>query len=140
MRPLEDQTLDESKPPTPHRRLELFYYERWGTRLYLRFTRLGVIIILLLTAVPLAAILLLFLSNQPDEKINLNVTVPSPSPYSPEKPILQPPPPAPTLPRVDKQSTSTIPALPSPLTSNRNSNEQILPKQTPQPTPSKPPP
>ncbi len=135
MRPLEDQSLDESKHPARRRSLELIYHEQRGTRLYLRFTRLGVIIILLLTVIPLVAILFLFVSNQPNKNINLNVTVPSPSPYSPEKTILRQPPPAPSLPKVD----TTIPALPSPLTSDRNSNEQILPKQTPQPTPSKPP-
>ena len=52
---------------TPHRRglkLELFYYERVGSRSYLRITRLGIVLILIFTVLPVIALLSLFLLNR----------------------------------------------------------------------------
>jgi hypothetical protein len=62
----------------PHQRrlkLELFYFERVGSRSYLRFTRLGIILILLFTILPLIAILSLFLINRSTSTPDVDVTI-----------------------------------------------------------------
>lgn len=140
MRSDEQSNPDDSQ--MPRRRFELFYFERVGSRSYLRFTRLTVILIIGLTVVSLGSILVLFLiSAKPGDSspVNVNIAVPSQSPFSPDKPIIRQPPPAPLPPKVANQPKYSIPARSTP-TINHNVNEQSVPKRMPQARPSEAPP
>jgi type IV secretory pathway VirB10-like protein len=124
--------------------LELFYYEQVGSRYYLRFTRLALVIILGLTIISLVMILAVFLLSDhlsDSKEVNVNITVPKSS--SPPTQIIIPPTPTQPAPKTNKQSRVIVPA-PSPLPlpkveelpstpianksaetkSNRNSNER----------------
>jgi hypothetical protein len=117
----------EREEITPHRRglnLELFYYEQVGSRSYLRVTRLGLILILILTVLPVIALLSIFLLNQSTSMPNVDVTIkPMPTANASAYPTVhQPiPPPAPKALRQSKAAQPVPPALPSPI---RNSNER----------------
>jgi len=130
----------------PMKKLALFFYERKGSRYYLRLTPLAVILIVGLTAVSLAAILIMFLINSrrdPSKDLNLNIVMPSPSPRSPNNPVIRQAPPAAPLPQVYRPSQSNMPATPrlSPIPgTSANDNEQVVPQQTPSPQPTNPPP
>ena len=136
MRPLEDRTLNESDPPVRRRNFEFFYYEQLGSRLYLRFTRLGVIAILVFTLIPISAILLLFLFQEPAKEVNVNITTPPERPYDSNKSIIKAPPPSPAFtPKPIRQTPvilPTPPLLPSP---DRNRSETPTVKPSPKRTP-----
>lgn len=143
----EQQTHEESiGTEQPHSKLALFFYERKGSRYYLRFTRLAVILIVGLTAVSLVAILIMFLINSrhdASEELNINIVTPSPSPRSPNNPVIKQAPASAPLPQVYRPSQSNMPASPalSPIPgTGDNDNEQVAPQQTPSPQPSTPPP
>ena len=94
------------RPPRAGRRLELFHYERIetasGPRYVLRLTRLAVLLIVGLTAVAMAAIIVLFLSGRsslrtparielkaPEPSININSQVIKPMPTPSRRPTPQ---------------------------------------------------
>jgi hypothetical protein len=140
MRP-EEQFTDDSGQPR-HRKFELFYFEKVGTRYQLRFTRLAVLLIIGLTVVSIVSILVIFLissQQMASESVNVNVSVPTRTVAPSDKPILKPPPPAPRLPKVAQPvyRTPTPSSTPPPA---KNSNGQTIPKQTPQSSPSESPP
>src|SRR5829696_6328327 len=94
--------LDEYHNPTgsnPHhrRRFELFFYEQVGTRYYLRFTRLALLLIVCLTVIPMVAICALFFteSHADLENVNINIRSQSQAPGNDVRLIIQQPPPAP---------------------------------------------
>lgn len=108
-------------------KFELFYFERVGSRTYLRFTRLTIFLIVGLTILSILLLFALFLSNRRGrpEDIDINVVVPTATPQDYTKPVLQPTAPGPTPPKVIKQPGVGVPASPSP---------------TPSPTPARTPP
>ena len=57
------------------RRYSLFYFEQIGSRSYLRITRLGLILVLLFTVIPIIALLSLFLINRSTPTPDVDVTV-----------------------------------------------------------------
>jgi hypothetical protein len=136
-----DQFNDNDNQPSQRRgNLELFFVERIGNRSFLRFTRLGVILILCFTVLPLIAIFTIFLfqsnpssleqinanvpmTERPQINLNQNITKQVPPLPSPPKVRMQPLPPAPTP-----------PALPPEY--DRNMNEEV--QKSPSPTPVKP--
>ena len=134
MHPLEDRTLNESEPPVRRRNFEFFFYEQLGSRLYLRFTRLGVITILLFTLIPISTILLLFLFQEPAREVNVNITTPPERPYDSNKSIIKAPPPAFTPKPIRRTPiiVPTPPLLPSPV---RNRSETPTAKPSPTRTP-----
>lgn len=143
MRPEEQFTDDGSQ--RRHRKFELFYFEKVGTRYQLRFTCLAVILIIGLTTISIVSILVIFLMSSQQmvsEPVNVNVRVPT-QPIAPtDQPILKPPPPAPRLPTVAQPVYST-PTPSNTPTLDKNANEQTVPRQTPQTpqsTPSESPP
>jgi hypothetical protein len=109
----------------PRRRFswELFYYEQVGSRFYLRITPFA-IILMLVTALIGITIMEFEFRDHPSQEINTNITVPSPSPYSPERTIIKPAPPGPTPPRIIKQPQATMPKPASTPAPNQNTNEQ----------------
>ena len=117
----------------------MFFLETFDGRTHLRFTRLGVIVILLLTIIPLIALLVLFLMNSrsPVLDVNTNIrTLPAPSPQT--SPIIRAAPPA--SPRNRKQPQIITPAPPAPQVKGSNSNGRVAPEPTPRPLPSESPP
>ena len=130
----------------PHhisRKFEFFYYERVGSRYYLRFTGLTLLLIVGLTVVSIVMLLtLFFLSDHSNtsKEVNVNITVPKSSPYPLSPVITQPPPPSqpkaiklpsdsvtkpspPTLPKANEM-TNTAPANSAETKTSRNNNGQ----------------
>jgi hypothetical protein len=123
MRSDEPFSQSDVKPSRPRFNWELYYYERVGSRYYLRITSLALILMIVAMLVGFT-ILILDARNHLTQKINTNITVPSATPYSPENIIIRQTPQPPPPPRVRKQSKAVLPsplALPSP---NRNINAQ----------------
>lgn len=139
MRPHEQNDAREREPPTRRRNHSLFYFQQEGQRSHLRFTLLGATVLILIIVIPVIALLVLFFVNSrtPAREVNTNITVqPAALPNIPV--IRQPPPPTPA--KIIKQPARSMPApqaIPTPI---NNSNEQAVPSQSPQPTPSESPP
>ena len=121
-------------------RFELFFYEQVGTRYYLRFTRLALILVVCLTVVPAVAILALFLTQRHAvlENVNVNVRV---APQSPGNyaPIIPPPAALPTPPKAGRSPRVGEPARQTPAAPALNANGPPAPSPTPSPTPPRPP-
>jgi hypothetical protein len=129
MRPDEQSTPDDSH--LSRQKFELFYFERVGSRSYLHFTRSAVILVIALTVVSVISLLFLFLRGSRQsltEPVNVNVSVPSSTPYRSDKPIIQKPPPQPTPPKVGKQPTPNMHVPSMSPTPAKNVNEQLTPK------------
>ena len=78
-------------------RFELFYYERVGTRYYLRLTKLAVILVFTLTLISMGAISVLFLTTRhsQNKQTPIKLKVPE-STINYNYPVIEPlPPPAP---------------------------------------------
>lgn len=133
---------DDNEPSHSGRKFELFFFETAGGRTHLRFTRLAVLLIFGLTVASIVAILMIFLISSQQmvsEPINVNVSVPTRTVAPSDKPILKPPPPAPRLPTAS-QPVYSMPTPSNTPVPNKNSNRQIIPRQTPQsPTSESPP-
>jgi Na+-transporting methylmalonyl-CoA/oxaloacetate decarboxylase gamma subunit len=140
MRPHEPNDVSDHEPPTRRRGNPLFYFQQEGQRSYLRFTLLGVTVVVLIIVIPVIALLLMFFINSrsPKPEVNTNVTVQPAAPYSPNTPVIQQAPPSPA--KAIKQPTASMPTPPTPPTRVNNSNGQLVPRQSPQPTPSESPP
>lgn len=141
MLPSEHPSVNEHKMHRQKRRHSLVFFETVDEgRTYLRFTRLAVILIVGLIVVSIVLILVLFLLNSQQiasEPVNVNVSVPTPSPYLSNKPILRPPPPAPQPPKVE-QPVYSMPTPPHTQPLENNFNWQKVPRETPQNSPSPP--
>src|SRR5205085_2689633 len=121
-----DQTSSEGRATRErHRgRYNLFYFEQVGSRSYLRFTRLGLILILLFTVLPVIAILSLFLINRSTPSPDVDVTIkPRPADNTSMYPAIKQPPP-PTTPKAVRQPASKQPSPPAFATPSANSNTQ----------------
>ncbi len=119
-----DQATSEDRIVREQSRHSFYYYEQIGSRFYLRITRLGLILILLFTFLPVIAILSLFIRNQSTPMPNVDVNIkPMPTANTSIYPIIkqQPPPPAPKALRQPQAARPSPPALSSPI---RNSNER----------------
>ena len=141
MRPHEPNDARDHEPPTRRRSYSLFYFQQEGQRSHLRFTLLGTTVLVLIIVVPVIALLIMFFINSrsPGLEVNTNITVQPAPPYSPNTPVIrQAPPPSPA--KTIKQPTHNMPTPPTLPTPINNSNEQLAPRQTPQPTPSESPP
>jgi hypothetical protein len=141
MLPPEQPSVNEHKTHGQKRRRSLVFFETVDEgRTHLRFTSLAVILIVGLIVVSIGSILVLFLLNSQQitsEPVNVNVSVPSPSPYLSNKPILRPPPPAPQPPKVE-QPVYSMPTPPNTQPPEDNFNGQKVPRETPQNSPSPP--
>jgi|SRR5215213_9235197 len=141
MRPHEPNHVSGHEQPTRRRGYSLFYFQQEGQRSHLRFTLLGAIVVVLIIVVPVIALLVMFFINSRTARpeVNTNVTVQPAAPYSPNAPIIrQVPPPSPA--KAIKQPVTSMPTPPTPPTPVNNSNGQLVPRQSPQPTPSESPP
>jgi len=139
MRPHEPNNESDRKPPIRRRNNSLFYFQQEGQRSYLRFTPLGVTVLVLIIVIPILALLIMFFINSrtPEPRVNTNITVPPTTPFSANTPIIrQAPPPSP--PKAIKQPS--VPAPPAVASPSNNLNAKSAPKRTPQPTPSESPP
>jgi hypothetical protein len=117
---------DNNKLPKQRKDYSLFFFEQQGNVSYLRFTPLGVTAILLLIVVPLILVLILYFVNSQnleDIKINTNVSVQSPTPFSVNRTIIQKPTPVPALPKVRQQPQMKLPEQPLNEPPVNNTNE-----------------
>lgn len=126
---------DEQSAERRSNRFELFFYEKVGSRFYLRFTKLALLLIVCLTVVPIALIFTLFLWNQNKGFENININIRSPTPDSHVYPTIQPVPRPPAPPRVGKQLGTSEPPRQAPLVPNGNAGGSLTPSPTPSPTP-----
>lgn len=92
----ENQTFAESKQTAQRRNYDLYFYEQIGSRLYLRITRLGVIVIVLLTVIPITLMLLLLLFISPAKETKPDITIRTLPARSPVQRAIKPYPPAPS--------------------------------------------
>jgi hypothetical protein len=123
-------------------RFELFFYEQVGTRYYLRFTRLALVLVVCLTVIPAVAIFALFVtqSHADLENVNINVRV-APRELGNYPQIIPPPPAAtmPTPPRAGRSPRVSEPARQTPTAPTMNANAPPTPSPTPSPVPPRPP-
>jgi hypothetical protein len=111
------------------RRYELFFLESVNGRTHLRFTRLAVALILALTVIPVAAILILFLSRSDVVDTKVDVTIrPLPSSASTDGPIIKQSPPRKPTPRLRQPPMSPAPV--PPVMESRPGSEIDRQKQT----------
>ena len=132
MRPPDHHDVSGDEPQIRRRDYSLFFFQTEGSRTYFRFTRLGVILIVLLTVIPLVALFVLLLasSRSPASNVNANVRVlPAATPFTPDKPIIQKAPPLRTPPKVGKQPGYGMPAPSGIPTPGKDFDVQPTPKQ-----------
>lgn len=142
MRP-EEQDVRGKSQPQRSRRFELFFYEQeqGGTRYYLRFTRLALVLVVCLTAIPAVAIFALFLtqSHADLENVNVNVRVAPRVPGNYPQLIPAPPATMPTPPKPGRSPRGGEPARQTPATPGLNANTPPTPSPTPSPPTPRPP-
>jgi hypothetical protein len=138
-----EQNIPERRGPHRGGRFELFFYEQVGTRYYLRFTRLALILIVCLTVIPMVAILALFYteSHADLENVNINIRSHPGAPGNDVRLIIQQPPPAPmpTPPKAGRSQRGGEPTRQTPAAPASNANAPPTPSPTPSPTPPRPP-
>lgn len=134
--------FNESAKGTQHRhgRFELFFYEQVGTRYYLRFTSLALILVICLIVIPVTAILAIFFtqSRVDFEDVNINMRGEPRAPGNYNHIIPAPPPPPIPTPRVSRSPRDADPSRLMPAAPGFNANAPPIPSQTPSPTPPKP--
>ena len=143
MRP-EERNVPGVNDHQHRRRFELFFYEQVGTRYYLRFTRLALLLVVCLTVIPMVAICALFFTESHADLENVNINIRSQSQQAPGNDvrlIIQQPPPAPmpTLPKAGRSQRGGESTRQTPATPGVNANALPTPSPTPSPTPPKPP-
>lgn len=141
MRSDDDHDFPAGRAAGRGRDYSLYYFERRdGGRYYFRLTRLGLLVLILLTIIPITAILILFtFTRRKPPNVDTNIVVPPATPYSANKPIIRQVP-APSPPKNIKLPTLNSPT-PLPIqTPDGNANRQLSPRHTPPPTPSESPP
>jgi hypothetical protein len=133
---LPDGNGDYHRRRTP--RFELFFWEQVGSRYYLRFTRLALLLLVGIIVIPALLLVALFSWDQrhPAPAVNIDFGKPTPLPTMPT-PITLPSPLPP--PRVVRQPRADVPVRPSPPESNQNADELLTPSPTPRPAPTRPP-
>jgi hypothetical protein len=128
-------------PAHRRRRFELFFYERIGSRYYLRFTRLALILIVCLTLIPIVLLFTYYLLRKRGgpKNVNVEIVVPTPAPHDYNKPIIQLATPPPTPPRVNTPFGAFAPPRQTPPAPNDNAGGSLTPSPTPSPTLARPP-
>jgi hypothetical protein len=125
------------------RRFELFFYEQVGTRYYLRFTRLALVLVVCLTVIPAAAIFAIFFtrSRVDFEDVNVNIRTPPSAPRNYGSPIIQTttPPGMPAAPKAGRSPRPVEPIRQTPAAPNVNADAPLTTSPTPLPTPPRPP-
>jgi hypothetical protein len=141
MRPHEPNDVSDHEPPTRRSGNSLFYFQQEGQISHLRFTPLGATVVVLIIVFPVIALLVMFFINSriPGPEVNTNVTVQPAASYSPNAPVIRQAP-SPSQAKAVKQPASSMPTPPTLPTRVNNSNGQLVPRQSPQPTPSESPP
>jgi len=139
MRPDEEHNNVEHGPGHRAGRFGLFYLEKIGSRHYLRFTRLALLLIVCLVLIPILLLFTLYLSRKRGgpKDVNVDIVVPPPAPYNYNK--IQPAAPPPTLPKVSRPPGVGASPRQTPLAPNGNANGSFTPSPTPSPTLARPP-
>lgn len=130
-----EQNTPEAYQPRRGGRFELFFYEQVGTRYYLRFTRLALVLVICLMVIPVVAIFALFLtqSHADLKNVNVDVRVPERAPGNYPQ-LIQPPPAAmPTPPKAGRSPRGGKPARLTSAAPGPNTSAQTTPTPTPMP-------
>ena len=122
-------------------RFELFFYEQVGTRYYLRFTRLALLLVVCLTVIPMLAICALFFtqSRVDLENVNINIRSQSGAPGNDVRLIIQPPATTPIPLKAGRSQRGGESARQTPTAPDLNGNGSPTPSPTPSPVPPRPP-
>lgn len=125
MYPHEQHNRDEQDPLARHHGLDLWFYEKRGSRYYLRLTRLAVALILIPSVLTIVAIVAIFFYqvNRPMEEPNINISMQPGPAVSPQTLIKKPPPPPPLPPVRRSPNINASNQLVAP-TPNRKVNER----------------
>src|ERR1041384_134464 len=124
MRSEEHLTEEKIIPHQRRLKLELFYFEQIGSRSYLRITRLGLILILLFTVLPVIVILSLFLINRSTPTPDVDIIIkPRQAENTSTYPTIKQPSPPPT-PKAVRQPTLKQTSPPVLATTPDNGNTQ----------------
>jgi hypothetical protein len=122
MYPNEQQNNDDNRAPRG-RNLDLWFYERRGTRYYLRITRLGLILFVLPIVLAIVALFLLLITNK-KRQIQPDITIKAPTPVgTPLQPVIKqvtPPPKPPNVGITPPRSVGNMSSTPTP---HKNTNE-----------------
>lgn len=127
-----------SRHDARRRRFELFFYERVGSRYYLRFTNLALALVVCLTVIPCAAILAIYYQQSRAVLDNVNINIRGPGPPANYGTII-PRPTAMPPPRVGRSPGGDDPTRQTPAAPGFNVNAPFTPSPTPSPTPPRPP-
>lgn len=121
MQPRENEKVNpEKRSRKPRMSFDLYYYEQTvAGRYHLRITPLALILILIAMAVGFT---ILWLDGRQQTIPDVKITVPSPTPYSTNPPIIQQAPP-PSINKVARQPKANV-SIPSPTMRTKSSNEQ----------------
>lgn len=138
MRPDEEHDSAEGGPGRRPGRFGLFYFEV-GSRHYLRFTRLALILIVCLVLISVVLLFTLYLSRKRSgpQNMNVDIVVPTRTPHDYNK--IQPVAPPPTPPKVRTQPGAGVPPQQTPLAPNGNAGGVFTPSPTPSPALARPP-
>jgi hypothetical protein len=141
MRPDEQHDPVERGPGGRAGRFGLFYFEQVGSRHYLRFTRLALLLIVCLTLISILLLFTFYLSRKRSgpREVDVDIVVPTPVPRDYNKPIIQPAAPPPTPPKVSRRPGVGASPRQTPLAPNGNANGSFTPSPTPPPTLARPP-
>lgn len=123
-------------------RFELFFFEQIGSRSYLRFTRLALLLVVCLTVIPMVAICALFFTQSRVDLKNVNIDIRA-QPGAPANyggPIVMPPPTTmPAPPKAGRSQRGGEPARQTPAAPGSNANAPATPSPTPSTRPPRPP-
>jgi hypothetical protein len=116
-----DKPILQGDAKRPRFNWELYYYERIGSRYYLRITPFA--LILMIVAMLIGFTILIFDARvHPTQEINTNITVPNASPYSSNNTLIRQ---VPTIaPPSSKHYQKALPSSPTPPSSDNNINAQ----------------
>lgn len=131
----EDEKLT-GRAPCRHDRFELFYYEQVGSRFYLRFTNLALVLVLLLTLGALAMIIAFYVWKRGQEPVetDIDIHVPAHESTNYNSPLIRPAP-TPSPPRTI-QGPMPVTGTPTPLmTPTPVGNNNRMPSRSPLPRP-----
>jgi hypothetical protein len=132
MRPSEHHPDNDNHPPKKRKDYALFFFETIGNRTHLRFTRLGVTVILLITFVPVILVVIYtVISTSRISNMNINANVMS-TPNPTNRPvIIQQPTPVRAQPKIIRPPMNTPNPLNDPIIINRS--EDPTPSRSPTP-------
>lgn len=134
MKPSETHAVNQHQSSARGGYRSLFYFQQEGQRSYLRFTRLGALVVILMIVIPVSVLLILFYINSRSAppQVNTNLTAQPTHPFSVNTRLIQE---VPARAPIKAVKPSAMPPKPTVVMPDDNLNNPSTPKHTPQPTP-----